>query len=165
MAWLAGADWERMFIPDTPLLEIIIRGSIIYLALFGMLRLVLKRQSGSLGMTDLLVLVLIADAAQNAMAANYHSLPDGIVLVATLIFWNFALDWLGYRYACFERLIHPSPLPLVRNGHFLRKNMRHELVTEDDLMSRLREKGVEHLHEVKEAFMEGDGKISVVKKE
>lgn len=66
MERIVGVEWAKMLIPDTPLLEIFLRGSIVYLALFFLLRVVLKRESGTLGITDLLVVVLIADAAQNA---------------------------------------------------------------------------------------------------
>ncbi len=122
-------DWAKMLFLDTPVLEIFIRGSAIYLALFFILRLVLKRQAGAVGVTDLLVIVLIADAAQNGMADDYHSIPDGILLVATIIFWSYALDWLGYRFPWFQRFVHPPPLPLVRNGELLWRNMRKELIT------------------------------------
>lgn len=162
MAWFSNVDWNGMFIPDTPLLEIFIRGSVIYLSLFILLRLILKRQAGSLGVSDLLVIVLIADAAQNGMAGDYRSLPDGVLLVATLIFWNYTLERLGYHFPRFEKLIQPSPLALIQNGRLLRKNMRTELVTEDDLMSQIRLQGHEHLSEIKEAYMEGDGKISII---
>src|SRR3954471_22244442 len=78
MAGFERVNWNSVFIPDTPLLEIVVRGTVVYLAIFMLLRVVLKRQSGNLGMSDLLVVVLIADAAQNAMAAEYKSVPDGI---------------------------------------------------------------------------------------
>lgn len=164
MAWLSPVAWEDVLLPDTPVLELIARGSMMYLGLFCLLRLILKRQAGSLGMTDLLVIVLIADAAQNGMAANYQSVPDGLVLVTTLIFWNFMLEWLGYHFPIVEHFIHPPPLPLVKNGRMIRKNMKKELVTENDLMNWLREKGVENIANVKKACLEGNGKISVVEK-
>ena len=72
-----NVNWHDVFVPDTPLLEIFVRGTIVYLAIFALLRFVLTRQSGNLGVTDLLVIVLIADAAQNAMASEYKSVPDG----------------------------------------------------------------------------------------
>ncbi len=164
MGWFDPVDWGSIFSMETPLLEIFVRGSVMYLGLFCLLRLVLKRQAGSLGMTDLLVLVLLADAAQNAMAADYRTLPDGLALVATLIFWNYTLEWLGFRFALFERFIHPKPRILVKDGQMIRKHMQKELISEDDLMSRLREQGIDKISQVKEACMEGDGKISVVKK-
>lgn len=165
MKWLGDVDWAKMLLPDTPLLEILLRGSIIYLSLFFLLRVILKRESGGLGITDLLVVVLIADAAQNGMADDYTSIPDGVLLVSTIIFWSFFLNWLGYRYPAIQRWVHPPALPLVSDGQMLRKNMRRELITEGELMSQLRLQGVENVSQVKEAHMEGDGRISVVARE
>lgn len=159
---MLNLDWERIFLPSTPLLEIFIRGTITYLALFLLLRLVLKRQSGTVGITDLLVIVLIADAAQNAMAGEYTSITDGVLLVATIILWSYALDWLGYHVPAIQRLVHPPPLELVKDGRMLYVNMRRELITKEELMSQIREQGVDDLSQVKRAFMESDGHISVV---
>lgn len=161
---LFAVDWAQIFKPDTSPLEIFVRGSIVYLALFSLLRFVLRREAGTVGMSDLLVVVLIADAAQNAMAGNYNSVPDGILLVATIVFWSFALEWLGYHVPWIGRIVHPPPLPLVRDGRLLRQNMRRELITEEELMSQLRQQGVEDLAMVRTACMEGDGRISVIKR-
>ncbi len=158
-------DWKSIFLPDTPLLEIILRGSLMYLALFILLRIVLKRQTGTLGMTDLLLITLLADASQNAMAGEYKSLPDGIVLVGTIIFWNYAFDWLSVRVPWFERLIEPAPLLLIKRGKLLRRNMRRELITEVELLGQLREQGVDDFSKVKEAYIESDGRISVIEYE
>jgi uncharacterized membrane protein YcaP (DUF421 family) len=158
-------DWKSIFSLDVPLFEIILRGSVIYISLFIFLRVVLKRQAGSLGMTDLLLITLIADASQNAMAGEYRSVTAGIVLVSTIMFWSYTFDWLSYRSSWFNRLIEPPPLPLIKDGKLLRKNMRHELITEEELFSQLREQGLDDVGKVKEAYMESDGHISVVKQE
>ncbi len=155
-------DWRSIFVPDVHLAEIVLRGSVMYLALFVMLRVILKRQTGTLGTTDLLLITLIADASQNAMAGEYTSIADGIVLVATIIFWNYAFDWLSFRYEWFSRLTEQPPLPLIRNGRMLRKNMRRELITEDELMMELRKQGLKDVSRVKEASIESDGRISVI---
>ena len=155
-------DWKTIFLPDTSLFEIILRGSIMYIALFAMLRIILKRQTGTLGMTDLLLITLLADASQNAMAGEYKSIPDGIVLVGTIIFWNYLFDWLSFRSEWFGRLVEPPPLPLIRNGRMLRRNMRQELITEDELIMQLREQGLEDISKVKESYIESDGRISVI---
>ena len=147
---------------DTPLLEIFVRGTVMYLALFLVLRLVLKREAGAIGITDLLVVVLIADAAQNGLADDYSSIPDGLVLVGTIVFWSWGLDWLGFRFPLFQRLVHPAPLPLIRDGRLLRRNLEKEPITEGELMSQLRLQGVEKLEDVSAAYMEGDGRISVI---
>ena len=162
MDWFFNVDWSKIFWPDTPILEIVVRGSVMYLVMFWLIRSILKRVASTISMSDLLVIVLIADAAQNAMADDYSSIADGILLVGTIMFWSYALDWLGYRFPRFQRFFHPPPLPLVKNGHLLHRNMRSELITEDELMSQLREQGVDNVAQVKSALMEGDGRISVI---
>jgi uncharacterized membrane protein YcaP (DUF421 family) len=157
-------NWEAIFVPDITLIETVVRGSIMYLALFILLRIILKRQAGTLGITDLLLITLLADASQNGMAGDYKSIPNGIVLVATIIFWDFALDWLSYKSPGFQRLIEAPPLLLVKNGQLLRRNMRKELITDEDLLMQLREQGISDISKVKEAYMESDGHISVVEK-
>jgi uncharacterized membrane protein YcaP (DUF421 family) len=164
METLLHIDWKAAFVPTVSLLEIVLRGTVVYLLLFFVLR-VLRREAGALGISDLLVVVLIADAAQNAMSSEYKSVTEGAVLVGTIITWDYTLDWLGYRFPALGRLLRPAPLPLVRDGRALRQNMRRELVSMEELMSQLREQGVEHLSEVKKCYLEGDGHISVIKKE
>lgn len=161
---LFGADWRKMFALDTPLLEIVIRGTIIYLALFALLRFVVKREVGTVGIADLLVIVVIADAAQNAMAGNYNSVTDGVLLIATIVGWNLALDWLAFRFPAVRRVIEPRPLELVRRGRMVRRNMRRALITEDELMSQLRLQGVDSIADVERSCMEGDGRISVIER-
>ena len=155
-------DWQHACLPPTPVLELVVRGSVIYLALFLRRRRLLKRQSGTLGLTDLLVVVLIADAAQNAMANESRSITAGLVLVATIIGWSDARDWLGYWCPRVERFIHPPALPLVQAGHLLRHPRCRALVTEEELLSQLREQGIHELTAGKLASMEGDGRISVI---
>ena len=156
-------DWERLLMPGTPLLEIVTRGTVVYLSLFLLLRFVFRRESGTPRISMLLLLVILADAAQNAMADDYTSVTDGLLLVMTLMAWNYALDWLASRIRWLGSLVHPPPLPLVRNGRLLRRNMREEMMSEEELWSQLRLQGVQELGEVRLAQMEGDGKISVVR--
>src|SRR3954466_8123596 len=116
---LIGVDWSELFSLDTSLLEIVMRGSVVYVSLFFLLRLVLRREAGGLGITDLLVILLIAHPVQNAMAGDYHSITDGLLLGSTIIFWSFALDWLAYHWDPFRRFMHPPPLPLLKDGQLL----------------------------------------------
>lgn len=154
-------DWYAMFAPSKPILETIIRGSVTYLALFLLLRL-FRRQTGSLGPADLLVLLLIADASQNAMANEYRAITDGIILVATIIGWEYALDYLGYHVPRFAKLLERDALQIVKNGEVVQDHLKRELITLDELLSHLREKGVDNPQLVSKAFVEGDGKISVI---
>jgi uncharacterized membrane protein YcaP (DUF421 family) len=82
--------------------------------------------------------------------------------VATIVFWSYALDLLAYHFPAFRRLIHPPPLQLIRNGKINRRNLRRELITMEELKAQLREQGIEEINRVRCAYMEGDGRISVV---
>ena len=156
-------DWEAIFVPAIGLAEIVLRGSLMYLALFGILRFIGRRQAGHFGPADLLVIVLIADAAQNALGKDYHSVTEGILLVLTIVGWEYTLDYFAWRFPALRPLLKPPPLVLVENGRVLPENLRREMLSRDDLLSQLREQGVEDPSEVKVARLEGDGRLSVLR--
>lgn len=164
MDWVGGIEWQKLFMPTVPLLETFLRGTVVYLFLFILLRVLTKRESSSVGMTDLLVLVLLADAAQNAMAGDYKSITDGLLLVSTIVFWSHFLDWLGYKYPALGRLIKPPKLLLIKEGKILRRNMKKELITEEELWSELRKQGLTGIDNIVEAYMEPDGTVSILEK-
>src|SRR5690348_1572236 len=85
--------------------------------------------SGEISIASVLLLVVIADAAQNAMAGGYDTVAEGTVLVLTIVFWNWLLDVLSYRFAVVRRFATPSQLLLVRHGVLQRRNMRREYIT------------------------------------
>ena len=155
-------DWAAIFVPHTPLVEIVVRGSIIYLGLYLLLRVVLKRESSTLGISDMLLVVLIADAAQNGMAHEYRSVTEGLLLVGVIMFWNYALNWLGFHFPFMQRLIKPDKLLLVKDGCMLKANMRQELITYGELLSEVRLHGLSDLSSIKEAYMEPSGRISII---
>lgn len=156
-------NWQGIFVPSLPILEIFIRGTVMYLILFAILRFAFKRiGSSTIGLAEILMIALVAAAAQNAMARDHHSLADGLLLIGTIVFWTYMLDWLGHRYPPIQRWYNPPPLLLVKDGIMLPQNMRKELITEDELMSQLRREGFSDVAEVKEAYIEGDGSITAV---
>jgi len=160
--WVWKVDWLGLLVPTHSLLEMFIRGTVMYLIIFGLMRVVLKRQAGGIGTTDVLVIVLLAEVAGNGFSADYRSLSEGAVLVGTVLFWSYAIERLVHRFPAVERLLRPPTLLLVEDGRMLRRNMRAELVTQEELMAQLRENGVDDIGEVKRACMEADGMISVV---
>ena len=165
MHMLFQINWAHLLVPTVALGEIVLRGSLVYLLIFALMRVPLKREAGTLALPDLLMIVLVADAAQNAMATEYRSVTEGVVLVATIVGWNSALDWLAQTFPRLRPVIHPPPLLLVQDGRLLRQNMRKEFITEEELMSQRRQQGCEELSMVKKAYIEGDGRISVVRAE
>ncbi|MDX2231180.1 MAG: DUF421 domain-containing protein [Leptolyngbyaceae cyanobacterium bins.349] len=162
MDFLFHVDWQKLFIPSVPLAEHFWRGTVVYLALFMMIRVLPSRQIGAMGVTDLLVVILFANAAQNSMASEFISITDGLILISIMISWSYGLNWLGYQFSGVQRFLAPPPLLLVKEGRLLRHNMRRELITEDELMVQLRKQGIERFVDVRRAFMETDGTISII---
>jgi uncharacterized membrane protein YcaP (DUF421 family) len=157
-------DFTALFGLSVPPLELMLRGTFMYWMLFLLFRFVLRRDVGAIGIADVLLLVLIADASQNAMAGGYESITDGCILVLTIAAWSYLLDWGAFHFPAFRKFVEPAPLLLVKNGRMQRKNMRRELITAEELWSTLRQQGVTDLAQVQSAFIEGDGEISVLKR-
>jgi uncharacterized membrane protein YcaP (DUF421 family) len=161
---LFSVDWQEMWVPSLPLLDLVIRGTVIYLILFVYFR-ILRREAGNLGVTDVLFVVLIADVSQNAMAHEYKSITEGLVLIATMAFWDTLLNALAYRWRFMEKLIEPPPMPMIKNGVMMRRNMRRELITADELESQLRLRGVTDIADVQSCLLESNGEFSVIRKD
>jgi uncharacterized membrane protein YcaP (DUF421 family) len=157
----SSIDWQALFVPSLHVGEVVLRGTLVYLFLFFLLR-ILRREAGHIGISDLLVVVLIADAAANAMASEYRSFTEGAILVTTIALWDYFVDWLSYKVPAARRLLRPPPLLLVRDGRLQRRNMEREKIEEEDLLAQLREKGVDSVEDVKECYLEGNGRISVI---
>src|SRR5262245_65712599 len=164
MSVTTSINWHQIFVPTGSLLELVVRSSLMYLLILAGFRL-FRRDAGSLSVSDLLVVVLIADAAQNGMAGEYKSLTEGVVIVGTIFAWNYALDWLAYRSRFVYWLLHPPSLLLVRNGQIQYRNLRSQLITKDDLLEQLREQGVESIGSVKKCYLESDGRMSVIQED
>ena len=97
------------------------------------------------------------------MAADYVSITDGLFLVGTLLLWSMVISWLSLRVPLVRRFVMSPPVPLVLNGRILTGNLRRELMSRANLQSKLREQGVDDVSQVKEAWLEPNGEISVIK--
>lgn len=160
---LGQPDWTAMFALNTPLVELAARASVLYAVILVLMRLMPRRTGGELATIDLIFLLLIAGAASNAFGA-YESVTEGLILIAVLVLWDYALNAASYRFRFIERLISAPPIPVVRDGKLLRRNMRREFLTEDELMSSLRQQEITSLEEVEIAYIEGEGAITVVRR-
>lgn len=157
--------WEGMFATTTPVLELVLRGTVTFLVLIVAMRIVGQRESGGLGLTDLLVVVLVADAAGVGLQGNAESIVDSFVLVVTILFWSVALDALSYRWPWFAVAVKARPKSLIRNGELDRRVMRREFMTREEVLSQLRLHGITELVEVERAYIEPNGMISVIRRD
>jgi uncharacterized membrane protein YcaP (DUF421 family) len=158
-------DWGSVFGIHVSVIEIALRGSCVYWFLFLTFRFVLRRDVGALGVADILLLVIVADAAQNAMAGEYKTISEGLVLIGTIVFWNVLIDRLAFRFRWFERFARPRSVELIRDGRVLHRNLDREHMTISELEAKLRQHGKDKIGDIRLAYLEGDGKISVLEAE
>jgi uncharacterized membrane protein YcaP (DUF421 family) len=152
-------DWDKLLIPSGSIAELVVRGTIVYLVIFTTMRLLPRRELGGMAASDVLVLVIIADAVQDALTGGYESITEGLILVGTIFMWATLIDWLDSLFPRL-RLAEAGPLPIISNGRLLRRNMRRENITEDELNAQLRQHGHESASEIRLGHVEGDGQIS-----
>lgn len=153
-------DWVAIFGPALPILELVIRGTLIFVTLTALLRLTGQREAGSLALTDLLVVVLVAQAFAHAFAPNSTSVTDGVVLAATILIWSVAMDALAYRFPRLRRVLKPHRKPLIEDGRPNHRVMRREFMLREELEAQLRLQGIRSIEEVKYAYLEPNGMIS-----
>ena len=127
--------WGSMFDPTHALFDSFLRGTIVYVGLFVVLRLVKNRRAGGLSISDLLLVTLTANALQNSLIGKGHSISEGAVSTITIFFWSYALDWLAFRFPGLRRLVHSQPELVVRDGKVLARGLRREMLTKEDLYS------------------------------
>lgn len=161
MEWLTNIDWRSMFIPTESIVEVVLRGTIMYLGMFVLLR-VFRRQAGSIGIADLLVIVVIADAAQNGMAGDSRSITEALLLILTIVLWDWFFDWLGFKSTFWERILQPIPLLMIENGKVIKDHLDKEFINERELLGQLREHGIDDLTLVRKCYLESNGHFSVL---
>jgi len=148
----------------TVLLEIAFRTAVIYLFVALGLRLSGKREIGQMSPLDLTVLILVANAVQNAMTGPDVTVLGGIVAALTLFVMNAILIRFLWRHETLRKFVEGSPSILIKDGTMISENLRKQKVTSEEVLQALREHGVEQPAEVAIAVLEIDGSISVIKK-
>jgi uncharacterized membrane protein YcaP (DUF421 family) len=149
--------------PWHTLLEIVLRTSVVYLALLVGLRLTGTRQLGQMSTFDLVLLLIISNAVQNAMVGPDTSLAGGLVAAGVLISWHKVIDWWRLRNRRLAKLIGGEGIMLIHDGRILEEHCRRAGITRDELRQALREHGVADVADVMLAVLEPDGAISVIR--
>jgi uncharacterized membrane protein YcaP (DUF421 family) len=151
-----------MFTLGTAWWEIILRSSIIYVVIVVALRLTGRRSLGQRNPIDLVLVLIVANAVQNAMIGSDTSLIGGIIAAATLFVMDVALDRILGRSKDARKFFSGSPVILIRHGQLIEQNLAKERISYDELEESLREHGVEQVGDVKLAILEVDGSLSIV---
>ncbi len=146
-----------------PLFFIIISSLVVYLFIITAIRIFGKREISQLSVVDLVFILLISNAVQNAMVGgNITLLIGGLVAAATLFVANYFMGELFFRSKRFSKFVQGEPLMLIYEGKPIIEHLKKAKITDDELETAIREHGVEHIAEVNLAVLERDGNISVL---
>jgi len=151
-----------MFEMSMPWWEFILRAVIVYVVLLAMIRLSGKRTMGQFTAFDMLLIVLLGNAVQNALLGEDTSMSGGLLLAATLILLNWLVGLITSRNRKVERLLEGVPVVLARNGHIYRDVLRRELVSRDDFSKAMREAGCNEVDRIHIALLETNGHITIL---
>lgn len=162
MHWLS-----EVFSHPSPagMLLIAAKTTAIYLFLVLGLRLLGKRELGQMNIYDLVLIIVLANAVQNAMVGDDNTLVGGLVAATTLLVLNRIVIAALARSRKLEHRLVGEPTLILRDGQLMRDRMRREGITRDQVLAALREHGLSHIEDVAMAVLEVDGTISVVSRE
>jgi uncharacterized membrane protein YcaP (DUF421 family) len=147
---------------DLPWWELIVRATVMYFFLLVLLRLTGKRQVGQLAPFDLVLLLILSNAVQNAMNGNDSSVTGGMLLAVTLVALNFLIGALTFRSKKLEALIEGRPIMLIHNGHVDQMAMKKAQMTMEELEAALRAEGYSCPVDVRFAVLENNGHLTAI---
>lgn len=153
-----------MQIDVTELLYTALRASFVYVFLLTIVRLLGKREIGNTSAFDLIVALILGEVVDEIIYGDVTIL-QGVVAIVVVAIWHVVNSWASFKSKFIDKLTGAAPTVMVKNGQIQRKNLAKERLNEDELLSELRLMGVEDVKEVKQATLEPNGKISVLKEE
>jgi uncharacterized membrane protein YcaP (DUF421 family) len=146
-------------------MDIVLRASVTFAALYLLLRLLGKREIGQLTPFELVVIVVMGDLVQQGVTHNDFSLTGSILAIATFAFWALVMSWATYLSPRLETLLDGRPQVIIRDGELIEANLRRDRITRGEVEAEMRLAGIAHMQEVAWAILETQGKISFIRKD
>ncbi len=158
-------EFAQMFELSMPWWAFVLRACLVYFVLLAMIRLSGKRTMGQFTAFDMLLVVLLGNAVQNALLGSDNSVAGGLLLAATLIGLNGLVGLMSARSDRIEALVEGSPVLLAHDGKVYKDVLRRELVSGQDFEKAMREAGIEDVGDIRLAVLETNGHITVVRRD
>lgn len=146
-------------------MDIVLRASATFAALYLLLRLLGKREIGQLTPFELVVIVVMGDLVQQGVTHNDFSLTGSILAIATFAFWALVMSWATYLSPRLETLLDGRPQVIIRDGALIEANLRRDRITRSEVEAEMRVAGIAHMNQVAWAILETQGKISFIRKD
>ncbi|WP_207429643.1 DUF421 domain-containing protein [Pedobacter sp. SYSU D00535] len=158
------SDWQRILFGDAPpefLLEVFIRTLIIYIALIVIARLLGKRMGGQLTLTETAVMITLGAIVAPAMQLPDRGVIFGIILLLCALLFQRGINLWGFNSSKFEKLSQGHSSVLVKDGVLDLEEMKKVRISRQELFAMLRHKNILNLGNVKRAYLEGCGLLSI----
>lgn len=164
-AVLLGINYHDLFIPGIGIVEKILRPVLVYFVLIIGLRLAGKREMAQLNTFDMVVLLSLSNAVQNAIIGNDNSLSGGIIGAASLLTINFIMNKVLYHHKKLQHLFEGEADIIIKHGIVRQSRLSKELITMEELVEAAQKQGIASLSEVDEAILQPNGGLSFITKE
>jgi uncharacterized membrane protein YcaP (DUF421 family) len=145
-------------------MDIALRATVIFVALYLLVRLMGKRELGQMTPFELIVLVVIGDLIQQGVTQNDFSITGAVIAISTIAFWALVMSWASFLWPRAERFLEGEPRVIVRDGELLEDNLRRDRLTRSEIESEMRLAGIARLADVAWAILEPRGKISFIQR-
>jgi uncharacterized membrane protein YcaP (DUF421 family) len=146
-------------------MDIVLRASVTFAALYLLLRLLGKREIGQLTPFELVVIVVMGDLVQQGVTHNDFSLTGSILAIATFAFWALVMSWATYLSPRLETLLDGRPQVIIQDGELIEANLRRDRITRGEVEAEMRLAGIARVRDVAWAILETQGKISFIRKD
>jgi uncharacterized membrane protein YcaP (DUF421 family) len=153
---------EELLVRENPVYELVLRGIVIYFALMIAFRLIGKHEFGQTTAFDLILLLIISESISTALNVNDNSITAGLIVMSTLFAVNYLMSWAQFKSRTLKKVLSGEAEVLIRDGTPDRRLMDRERISQDDIDSSLRAKGIDGLNRVRLGYLEEDGKISAL---
>lgn len=144
-------------------MDIVLRASVMFAALYLLLRLMGKRELGQMTPFELLVLIVMGDLIQQGVTHNDFSLTGAVLAIGTFAFWGLVLSWATYLWPRAEKMLDGEPRVIIRDGELIEDNLKRDRMTRSEVESEMRLAGIASMSEVAWGILEPQGKISFIK--
>jgi uncharacterized membrane protein YcaP (DUF421 family) len=145
-------------------MDIVLRGIVVFVFLFVLVRVMGRRELSSLEPFDLILLIILGDAVQQGLTQDDYSLTGAMLAVGTIAILQIGTSWLNFHFPRLRPVLDGEPIVIVQDGKEIERNMRRERLTSDDVAEAARKQNIGSLDDVAWAVMETSGEISFIKK-
>ena len=146
-------------------MEIVLRASAMFLVVYGLLRLMGKRELGQLAPFELVTLIVMGDLIQQGVTHQDFSMTGATLAILTFAAWSLLFNFLAHRFPPVRRVLEGQPIVLIRDGRPVGRNLDRERIDQDELAAEMRLAGISALDQIAWAILEPEGKISFIRRD